>query len=418
MPVEAAVTLLTGLTQKTLTLRRRAPHSDPSPYAALDGLSNPVDRRERGRKVFACDLGIVLSLHVDEVHVAEAQCARQAKSSVGGDAALAVDDFVDPACWYIDRLRDPILRNAHRLKKLRQQDLAGVGGREICHCCLRSVVVDQFDVGGSAGAPGEADAPPVVDADPVLTGSVAGQFLQSVTRRYPQVIDVLGRIDEDELVIRESAELRTEPLDVSALPDRRGVLVSERADNKPIVTSDVINGKALRRGREIWSCRRADLSTPRGAHLLDDSFAGILDTDEEQTAAGLRTVHQVVQQVLAPAGGFADFEGVRVKHRPSSCGILRTFQTLFRIVQMGADMSAEAAETATFIPEDPDELASVVGFLATHERLRGTVASPSYALVGIGEHDRIELPRSVHQALTKVVAALHAGKAVTIAPQT
>jgi excisionase family DNA binding protein len=33
------------------------------------------------------------------------------------------------------------------------------------------------------------------------------------------------------------------------------------------------------------------------------------------------------------------------------------------------------------------------------------------------EHDRIELPRSVHQALTKVVAALHAGKAVTIAPQ-
>ncbi len=46
------------------------------------------------------------------------------------------------------------------------------------------------------------------------------------------------------------------------------------------------------------------------------------------------------------------------------------------------------------------------------------MASPSYALVGIGEHGRIKLPRSVHQALTKVVAALHAGKAVTIAPQT
>ncbi|MCX2932090.1 helix-turn-helix domain-containing protein [Mycobacterium sp. CVI_P3] len=81
-------------------------------------------------------------------------------------------------------------------------------------------------------------------------------------------------------------------------------------------------------------------------------------------------------------------------------------------------MSAEAAETVTFIPEDPDQLATVVGFLASHERIRGKLASPSYALVGIGEHDRIELPRSVHQALTKVVAALHAGKAVTIAPQT
>ncbi len=81
-------------------------------------------------------------------------------------------------------------------------------------------------------------------------------------------------------------------------------------------------------------------------------------------------------------------------------------------------MNAEAAEAVTFIPEDPDQLATVVGFLASHERVRGTVASPSYALVGVDEHDRIELPRSVHQALTKVVAALHAGKAVTIAPQT
>jgi excisionase family DNA binding protein len=44
--------------------------------------------------------------------------------------------------------------------------------------------------------------------------------------------------------------------------------------------------------------------------------------------------------------------------------------------------------------------------------------SASYALVGIDEHDRIELPEAIHQALTKVVAALHAGKAVTIAPQT
>ena len=66
----------------------------------------------------------------------------------------------------------------------------------------------------------------------------------------------------------------------------------------------------------------------------------------------------------------------------------------------------------------PEQLAPVVGFLATHERRRGAAATPSYALVGIDEHDRIELPQSVHQALTKVVAELHAGKAVTIAPQT
>ena len=60
-------------------------------------------------------------------------------------------------------------------------------------------------------------------------------------------------------------------------------------------------------------------------------------------------------------------------------GTIRTLRNSFRIVQKGVDMTAEASETTTFIPEDPEELASVVGFLAAHERLRGTVASPGYA---------------------------------------
>jgi excisionase family DNA binding protein len=81
-------------------------------------------------------------------------------------------------------------------------------------------------------------------------------------------------------------------------------------------------------------------------------------------------------------------------------------------------VGGEAVETTTFLSEHPEELAPVVGFLAAHQRHYGPAASPSYALVGINEHDRIELPAAVHQALTKVVAALYAGKAVTIAPQT
>src|SRR5271154_6866672 len=42
------------------------------------------------------------------------------------------------------------------------------------------VVVDEFDVAGATGTPGEADAPLVVDADAVLAGAAAGQFLQSI----------------------------------------------------------------------------------------------------------------------------------------------------------------------------------------------------------------------------------------------
>lgn len=54
----------------------------------------------------------------------------------------------------------------------------------------------------------------------------------------------------------------------------------------------------------------------------------------------------------------------------------------------------------------------------THQQRHGKETSPSYALVGADKHDNIELPQSVHAALIKIVAALHAGKAVAVAPQT
>jgi hypothetical protein len=50
-------------------------------------------------------------------------------------------------------------------------------------------------------------------------------------------------------------------------------------------------------------------------------------------------------------------------------------------------VSAEAVETATFLSDHPEELAPVVGFLAAHERRHDPAASPSYALVGVDEHD-------------------------------
>src|SRR5258705_3472033 len=105
------------------------------------------------------------------------------------------------------------------------------------------VVVNEFDVPGAAGTPGEADAPLVVDANAVLTGPGAGELLQAVARRHPQVVDVLGGGDENEHVVCESAELLTEDLNVLAPPDRLGVLIPERADHSSIVTRHVINAK-------------------------------------------------------------------------------------------------------------------------------------------------------------------------------
>ena len=80
-------------------------------------------------------------------------------------------------------------------------------------------------------------------------------------------------------------------------------------------------------------------------------------------------------------------------------------------------MSGQAIGSKTFLPEQTADLAPVLSFLSAHEQRRGRTVVPSYALVGASEHDRVEVPREVHQALRQMVAALHAGKAVTIAPQ-
>ena len=101
--------------------------------------------------------------------------------------------------------------------------------------------------GRRRSAPGEADPPLVVDADAVLAGAVAAQLLQPVAWRHPQVVDALSGIDENKLVVGESAEFRAELVDVAAMPDRLGVLIPERADHPPMVTSRVINAKRYER---------------------------------------------------------------------------------------------------------------------------------------------------------------------------
>ncbi|WP_066908553.1 helix-turn-helix domain-containing protein [Millisia brevis] len=80
-------------------------------------------------------------------------------------------------------------------------------------------------------------------------------------------------------------------------------------------------------------------------------------------------------------------------------------------------MTGAALESQTFLPRDAAALAPVASFLAAHQKRRGSDITPRYALVGIDEHDRVELPPAVHHILLQVVTALEAGKAVTVAPQ-
>lgn len=77
----------------------------------------------------------------------------------------------------------------------------------------------------------------------------------------------------------------------------------------------------------------------------------------------------------------------------------------------------QALASETFLPEHAEQLAPVLSFLQAHERSAGSTAQPSYALVGVDEHDRIELPENLHQVLKRVVEAMSQGRAVTVAPQ-
>jgi excisionase family DNA binding protein len=84
---------------------------------------------------------------------------------------------------------------------------------------------------------------------------------------------------------------------------------------------------------------------------------------------------------------------------------------------MGANESVDLQSQTVLSDDNPEQLAPVLSFLRSHGRHADVAAAPTYALVGIDEDDRIDVPEPVHRALVQVVAALRAGKAVTIAPQ-
>ncbi|MFF1818752.1 helix-turn-helix domain-containing protein [Kribbella sp. NPDC058245] len=80
-------------------------------------------------------------------------------------------------------------------------------------------------------------------------------------------------------------------------------------------------------------------------------------------------------------------------------------------------MTAEALEQQTYLPEQPEQLASVASFLLAHESRHGTTPEPRYFLAGAQEGDQVEVPEALHMVLLQVVEALRSGHAVTVAPQ-
>jgi excisionase family DNA binding protein len=61
-------------------------------------------------------------------------------------------------------------------------------------------------------------------------------------------------------------------------------------------------------------------------------------------------------------------------------------------------------------------MATVASFLEAHHSKTGEHLERRYFLAGANEHDQVEVPESLHQVLVQAVAALQAGRAVTISP--
>lgn len=80
-------------------------------------------------------------------------------------------------------------------------------------------------------------------------------------------------------------------------------------------------------------------------------------------------------------------------------------------------MTAEPLEQQTYLPEPADEVAEVLSFIKAHQDRHGSTPAPRYFLSGAGENAQVEIPAGVYRVLLQVLAAMQAGKAVTVAPQ-
>jgi hypothetical protein len=93
------------------------------------------------------------------------------------------------------------------------------------------MVIADFDIFGLSISPMEADAPLVVDPDRVLTAPVAGERLQPIARRGPQILQTLSPVDKTQLLQRRSLDVGREPAGTPTGPYSLGLAISETPDH-------------------------------------------------------------------------------------------------------------------------------------------------------------------------------------------
>jgi hypothetical protein len=89
-------------------------------------------------------------------------------------------------------------------------------------------MVDDLDVLRTGGGPPEADPPLPIDADAVHIGAVAPKLFQPVSWRDSEITQRVGSVKNEKLPQRHPVVGLVELSYRLPLPDKLGVLVSER----------------------------------------------------------------------------------------------------------------------------------------------------------------------------------------------
>ena len=93
------------------------------------------------------------------------------------------------------------------------------------------MIVDDLDVPGFAVAPHKTDPPLVVNANAALTLAVAVQSLQTIAGRHTQIVELLRRVDRQQLRAGAPLNLRRQIADGVASKDRCCAFIAKAFDH-------------------------------------------------------------------------------------------------------------------------------------------------------------------------------------------
>jgi len=164
-----------------------------------------MSRRRTGQD-FPLDLGssfalgsaqVVRSLQIQPELRRIPEVARKPQRGVCGYTPLLVNNVIHARRGDTNSLGQRVRGHTKRHEKFFPQDFTRVNWTHSIpgHAGSFSRVVEDFDVPRPVISPTETDSPLIIDADTVLPSPVAATFLQPVTRRHAQVVQVRRTVE-------------------------------------------------------------------------------------------------------------------------------------------------------------------------------------------------------------------------------